>query len=120
MPRMPVTSVGNPDLRPETGKAYSLGLVWTVAAFPGSRVSVDYWQLHENNRIAIPGVAAIIAFPDVFPGRVPLDPVSGAITGIINAPSNFGSLRAEGLDVACAWQFLTSRVKFTPSADWGL
>ena len=117
---VPGTTMGNPDLRPETGRAYSLGLLWAGDALPGLRASINYWRLQEENRIANPSLQAIIAFPDIFPGRVTRNPGTGAIQSVINTPANFGALRADGFDIAVAYAFTTQIGKFTPSVDWVL
>ncbi|HEU5436403.1 MAG TPA: TonB-dependent receptor, partial [Telluria sp.] len=41
--------VGNPDLKPETSKGYTLGMVWDPLA--GTSLSVDAWQIKRSNEI---------------------------------------------------------------------
>jgi outer membrane receptor protein involved in Fe transport len=53
----------NPDLRPETSRSHTLGLVWTPG--PGFSLSLDHFRIRRGNEI-LPGSAFddLEAFPD--------------------------------------------------------
>jgi iron complex outermembrane recepter protein len=108
---------GNRHLQAETGNAYSLGAVWTDGSAPGLKASLDYWWLGEDNRITNPSLAAVLGNPSAFPGRVVRDP-NGVLLSVDIRTVNFGSLRAEGLDLDLAQSFDTAWGEFTASADW--
>jgi len=42
---------GNPDLKPDKGKTWLLGIAWEPEAFPGFSIEVDYWSIEHRDRI---------------------------------------------------------------------
>lgn len=52
----PGVTGGNPDLREESARSESIGLVWTPEMVPGLGLSIDYWQIDLED--AIGAVAA--------------------------------------------------------------
>jgi iron complex outermembrane recepter protein len=108
---------GNPNLRAETGNAYSLGVVWSGRGARGLKASFDYWWLGEDNRISNPTIAAVLGNPDIYPGRTVRD-ASGVLLLVDTSAANFGALRAEGFDLDLKYGFTTAWGEFTTSAAW--
>jgi iron complex outermembrane receptor protein len=42
---------GNPDLQPDEGESFLLGVAWQPAFAPGLELAIDFWQIEHNNRI---------------------------------------------------------------------
>ena len=111
---VPTTEGGNPNLRPETGRSSSFGLVWTPEGRSGATVSATYWKILEHDRITTPSGQALVDDETAFPGRVIRDP-AGNLVSIDATFVNFGDLRAEGIDFDATDRFHTRLGEFTPS-----
>jgi len=42
---------GNPDLKPDQGETWLLGIAWSPDAVPGLSMEVDYWSIQHDDRI---------------------------------------------------------------------
>lgn len=42
---------GNPDLEPDEGETWLLGIAWEPAGAPGLSLALDYWSIEHTNRI---------------------------------------------------------------------
>jgi iron complex outermembrane recepter protein len=111
---VPVTSGGNPGLRPETGRSWSVGGIWTSARFPGLTASATYWNIHEQNRITTLDAQMLLDNEALFPGKLIRD-ASGRLVSLDNRFLNFGDLQAAGVDVDLAYNFETPLGQWTPS-----
>ena len=110
----PVTSTGlrvtNKDLRPETGKAYSLGTVWEPGGAQGSRLAATVWDVRIDNLIGFLLPQLVVNNPGLFPGFVTRGPSVGGVPGPITqlqlSETNFGFVRTQGIDLEAArsWQ----------------
>ncbi len=54
-----ILSQGNPNIKPETAKTYTLGLI--VEPFVGTSATLDYWKIDRKNEIVQADPATIIA-----------------------------------------------------------
>jgi len=111
---VPIVFGGNPNLDAETGDSKSLGLVWTGT--PGLAASATYWWLNEDNRISVPTVAALLANPTLFPGRIVRD-ATGQLVSIDESSINFGGLRSQGFDIDLSYTWQTPLGDVHPFAD---
>ena len=63
---------GNPGLGAEESRGESLGMVLEPVA--GASLTVDWYRIRHDNRIAAPSTSAILQNEDLFPGAVVRDP----------------------------------------------
>jgi iron complex outermembrane receptor protein len=106
---------GNPNLDPEQGDTYTIGVAWSPQFAPGLSMTVDYWNITLDDAIAAlstqntlsicantadPGICALI---ERF--------ASGDINFVLSDNQNLGSFTREGLDF---------NFKYTLNSDWGL
>lgn len=96
----------NPNLKPETSKSYTLGLVFDP--LPGTSFSVDYWEIRRKNEINQQSSTAAIAA-----GNVARDPSSatstagdpGPIIAILANYVNSSKTTVRGFDVDAGQTF---------------
>lgn len=106
---------GNPDLKPEKSKQFSLGLVLEPAKL--ASVSVDYWRIKKRDVITYSEGAFFEnpVFYSKFITRAPVDPSLPGFPGFIDSidarPRNTATLDTSGLDLGLD-------VKL-PAASWG-
>jgi iron complex outermembrane receptor protein len=113
---LPVTEVqgGNPSLRPQAGRSYTFGFVYSSEALRGLRLSITDWNVEETNAIqSIPGLF-ILDNPSLFPGHVIRDS-NGTLTEIIDTEVNFGKYDIAGLDYQLSYRYPTVFGVWTPS-----
>jgi len=101
-------SGGNPDLKPETSKAWNYGLILTPRFLPGLTFTADYWTIEKEDAIrVINGPFVVVADPESYPGRLERSPASpadiangwlGPVTLINWTPVNVGFTKTEGTD----------------------
>ncbi|MEM1112491.1 MAG: TonB-dependent receptor [Pseudomonadota bacterium] len=111
-PGMPTVDVqgivgGNPDLEPEEAETLSIGLVYTPEAVPGLRMSLDWWELEQENLILAPNPQSILS--GTLPGNVIRGPGigSGGENIIVEAfLQNIGERNTEGVDFAINYNTL--------------
>lgn len=102
-PGYPTTylSGGNPDLRPEIGKTWTVGTVLSPEALPNWRLSVDYFSFEVEDAIGNIDSALICFDPantdGVFCDHLVRD-VSGNVVWISELTSNRGLLKTTGID----------------------
>jgi iron complex outermembrane receptor protein len=110
---------GNPDLKPETGKAYSAGFTWDSRRFEGLHAGLTYWRLTMEDRVGVIPYQTLIQLESLFPGRVVREPTTGGVAGrIISVDStylNFGDLRLRGVDLNARYDWSTDWGVWTPS-----
>jgi outer membrane receptor protein involved in Fe transport len=98
-------SGGNPLLREERSKTYTIGAVISPPFVPRLNITVDYFNVRVDD--AITTINAAQTLNDCFTNLDPNSETCRAITRLANGQidfvntnlSNIGSLRAEGLDV---------------------
>jgi len=107
----------NPDLKPETSKSFSLGLVFEPVK--GYSASVDYWQINRKNTIGLASTAQLLSGGPLPAGttlnRAPFNPqadqtfsaaeiaqygvTSGALQNVIRNLQNISEQKTSGIDV---------------------
>jgi iron complex outermembrane receptor protein len=96
-----VVRAPNPDLKPEHGRAFSLGGLWEPD--PGLRVGVSAWRVSIKDMIATLAPQAAVDHEALFPGFVAREPGTGgrpgAVTRVLYSEVNFGKLDTSGVDV---------------------
>jgi iron complex outermembrane recepter protein len=94
---------GNPNLKPEKSKQFSLGLV--VEPLAGISTSLDYWRIEKKNVVTYSEGAFFEnpVFYSNFITRAPVDPTLGGIPGFITQidarPRNTATLDTSGIDI---------------------
>lgn len=129
-PRIEISG-GNPNLLPETSKAWNYGVILTPRGLPGLTASVDYWEIEKKNAIrSINGPSFAVADPLSYPGRViradptPTDIANGwlgAVTSIDWRPVNVGFTATEGADIRLRYLHDAGglgKFTFTTTATW--
>lgn len=104
---------GNPNLRPETGKVFTYGLIYDPQWLAGSSFSLDFWRVYLNDTIGTIGTQTILnncfnngAFCDLFT-RLP----SGEILRLFDRNANVGRTDTSGFDVGARYRL--------DDTDWG-
>jgi iron complex outermembrane receptor protein len=104
------TVIANSQLKPETSKQFSFGVVYDPVSW--ASVSVDYYNTKIDGRITNMSAQTIIdrtlkpalgAVPSLF--SVTRDPITGAITNVTRGAVNEGTLDTSGLDVSFKTDF---------------
>lgn len=122
---------GNPNLKPEKSKSFSLG-----TAFQPSKnllFTVDYWNVRLNSKIGAFPEQTVFADPAKYANRfVRCNQVSAAeaanlsrcdlpgstaIAYITTLTDNLGNVRTDGLDFTAAWQTETALGRVTVNYD---
>jgi iron complex outermembrane recepter protein len=84
-------SIGNPNLKSETSKQFSLGVAWDATDW--LNMSVDYWDTSIDNRVAFIGTAQVVACLNGTSTNCP--------SGLVNLPTNVQPpVPSNGLGVA--------------------
>lgn len=107
---VPVTSGGNPALRPERSVQASLGLVLEPMA--GATLSIDWWRLKLRNAITEPSSDVVLDGDPRFEGtsiqRGAVDPafptLPGPIVRLNQINQNLGGQTTSGIDIDLAWR----------------
>lgn len=102
-------SGGNPDLNPETSKAWNYGIILTPRVLAGLTLTLDYWQIEKKNAIqVVTGPSQLLASPESYPGRIKRAAPSasdiangwlGVVTSVDYRPINVGFTKTEGADI---------------------
>ncbi|MBU6260206.1 MAG: TonB-dependent receptor [Burkholderiales bacterium] len=95
---VPYMAGGNPNLKPETSRQASLGMVFSP--LKDMSASIDYWQIRMNDRIHNLTVSQELANYAVFAHNFTRDPATQAITSIQAGWINAGGSMTKGLDIA--------------------
>ncbi|MES2151156.1 MAG: TonB-dependent receptor [Pseudomonadota bacterium] len=69
--------IGNPNLRPETSKGATLGMVWDP--FNGTSMSIDAWQIKRSDEINVTNLSDSVLLPGVLRADNNLVSASGAV-----------------------------------------
>jgi iron complex outermembrane receptor protein len=116
-----VSATGNPLIKPETAKSYTLGLVFEPT--PDTNVSLDYWRVDRKDEISQPDAQQILNNPTIIPGAQIIrqddgrgligvgDPsVNGgagafAVAGVIAPYFNTNKTKTDGIDLDLRHRF---------------
>jgi outer membrane receptor protein involved in Fe transport len=100
---------GNPDLGPEEGESWFIGLVCAPEFIPGFELQLDYWKFIFDERIAFPDTATVLESGFEWGiERAPTEPdgTPGRILSFRESPINLDEFLTDGIDtgVRYAWQ----------------
>ncbi len=109
-PGTPVHAVfsGNPNLKPEVAYEWNYGAVYGPKWIKGLTLSADFWHIDARSIAAAVGPQFIIDFESQFPGLVERDPITGAITQVIDAELNLTRAIVQGIDYEAIYTLDTS------------
>ncbi len=114
----------NPNLKPETGNALTLGLTYSAPSLDGLRASLTYYKLAISNYIATHSLQDLIDSPGLFPGAIVRAPPTaqdqqqgflGQIIQFNDVYYNFGDLHVRGVDADVRYVLEIGRGRLTPS-----
>ncbi|WP_336965750.1 TonB-dependent receptor [Sphingobium aquiterrae] len=104
-----ILSGGNPDLRPETAKNFTVGAVYSPSFVPGLALTVDLFKIKKENIIGSPNVNYLIlqnALNGSYADRITRD-AQGGITQVIAVRDNLLDQQIKGIDAQLV--YATSR-----------
>ncbi|HWK51849.1 MAG TPA: TonB-dependent receptor, partial [Steroidobacter sp.] len=99
---------GNPNLNPEEGDTYEIGMVIQPSFMPGFSASIDYWNIELSGAIASPNDNQTLLF--CFQGRqefcnnIQRDG-AGVITEVTLIPFNLATQKKSGIDIELTQTF---------------
>ncbi len=122
----PVTQLfgSNPNVKPETGDSFTLGLEYASQSLTGLHASVTWYDLRISNFIGAQAPQSLLTYPNLFPGAVTRAPPTpqdqqlgylGLITQLNDLNYNFGDIRVTGVDADIRYAIDTRAGQFTPS-----
>jgi outer membrane receptor protein involved in Fe transport len=93
-------------IKPENGKSYNLGFVYSPAALPGFSTTVDFWRVNINDTITSVGIQSLLNLCATgntvycqYIHRVPTGVNAGQLLPTTMEPTgNLGSLSVSGID----------------------
>ena len=102
--------VGNTELKPETSKTRTVGLVYSPNWVPGLDVSLDWYKITVNNVITSIGANYVLSqcyLNDVqkFCDQFARDSITGQITSLSRGNENLGALETEGYNIGAHYKF---------------
>lgn len=108
-----------PDLKPETGVAKAVGVLWEPESLRGFRAVLTWWKIDQKNRVILPdSPQTILDNEALLPGLVARGPGTGNTPGPVTEVDwryfNFGKYLVEGIDYEAAYTFAT------PFGRWSL
>jgi iron complex outermembrane recepter protein len=111
-----LTTGGNPQLLPETGRSFTAGFVYSRATLPNLTLTGTYWHIRENENIQTLPADTIAANPSLFPGRVTRAP-DGTLIAVDDTVVNFGAIDVSGIDYQFKYVQATRIGDFTPTLN---
>jgi iron complex outermembrane recepter protein len=108
-----VLRTANRDLKPEEGRAFSVGALWEPAA--GARLGLTAWQVQIDGLIALLWPQVTLDNEALFPGFITRGPavngMPGPVTRVLYAEVNFGRVETAGVDIEAshAWKTAAGR-----------
>jgi iron complex outermembrane receptor protein len=116
-----VVRATNPNLRPETGRAFSLGAVWEPASALGTHFAATAWHVKIKDMIAIVWPQIVLDNEALFPGVITRGPSSGGLPGPVTqalwTEVNYGTLDTSGVDLEAAHSWKTDLGRWIGSAS---
>ncbi len=108
---------GNPELDPETSKAWTAGLVVTPQSIPSLSMAVDYWKIEIDGAVQALDVTQIVdkcvdsaTIENVFCPRI-TRAADHSISLVDYSIVNVGSLTTDGVDFQLAYGFSPEQVR---------
>jgi outer membrane receptor protein involved in Fe transport len=113
-PEQPVTSRGNPNLKPEDSKSLNVGLVWTPKGnkLEGFTFSMDLWRIERTGTVSIDfqdTLDRIIAGKGIAGESIVRD-FAGNLVQVNSVYRNLGQTIVKGIDVATSYVFKTDNL----------
>jgi len=121
--RLPVQTVGNPDLTPERANTFSVGGTFQghEGLLPGLRLSVDYYHIKVRDVIASVGATDILTrcFQGVqsYCSAIQFDNSAFGIAKVLTQPFNQSVLEAEGEDFELGYRTSLDRLHLPGAID---
>lgn len=124
-----LTAGGNPNLKPEKAKSYTLGLGYGFDwGYKDARVdlSIDGWRINQSARIVTPDPQTLVNYESLFPDRIvrdaptPADVAAGrpgVIRDIDGTAINFGRSLVQGVDLRARLRMSLGAGSFTLRGD---
>jgi len=109
---------GNPDLEPDEGETWGVGVAWEPESVPGLSIAVDFWAIEHNNRITESGDHLTELLdpadnPFVIRGPPSDEDIALAIPGPIikyaDTYFNGDTLKTRGVDLDLSYSFETAK-----------
>lgn len=107
-------SGGNPDLREETAKTWTAGVVLRPRFLPGFSFTADWYDIKIKDAINTPQAEELAevcvdqpTIDNPYCPAITRDPATGFITGFTSRPDNVAQFRTAGLDVTLAYRIPT-------------
>lgn len=105
-------------IKPESGRSYDVGFVYSPSYVPGLTTSVDFWHINLQNlisEISVSNLMNMCAQGDAvycpFIVRFPSGPQQGQLSDkTIEPTGNLGSVRTGGVDFSAQYNFNTERL----------
>jgi iron complex outermembrane recepter protein len=94
--QVPGTSGSNPNLKPETSKSFTLGVI--VEPVDNISIALDYYNIKRTNEISALDIEYLLANEKLYPKYVNRDG-TGAITSFLLPYENLGSTNVRGFDL---------------------
>ena len=125
-----ILSLGDPNIKPEKAKSYTLGFI--VEPKPGTNLTVDLWRIKRKDEIVQADPAQIIPADALVSGGVPNSKLPGALPntfifydvegnlGAVSGPySNANQTTTEGVDIELRHKILLGNAgNLTGSLNW--
>lgn len=106
------TETSNPNLKPETAKNYTFGLVFSPSSLSGLDLSLDWWRIDIKNAIFTPDTNFILqqCYEKRLAGFCQLltRDSTGSVNNVFLKPINYGEVRVEGVDLGANYTFAES------------
>jgi outer membrane receptor protein involved in Fe transport len=121
------TNGGNPALKPETAKIFTVGVVYEPSYVKNFSATLDYYNVKVDKAIATIGEATILAgcyttgAQPQYCSLIQRDQASQQVTRIINLNQNVGTEEVAGLDLALRYMLpveQAGRFTFTFDGTW--
>jgi len=94
---------GNPNIGPESGETWTVGIAWAPEFAPGFSLTADWWDIDLDNAITTFGGADVIGGCIILGQgceNITRNQLSGEVEEAISLTSNSGGETASGLDLA--------------------
>jgi len=108
---------GNPNLREETAKTWTAGLVLRPSFLPNFTATFDWYDIRISDAINTPEAVELAelcvdqpTLENVYCGLIDRDSETGFINGFRSRPDNVAQFRTAGLDVALNYQLNTANL----------
>jgi iron complex outermembrane receptor protein len=115
IPRLNYNTGGNPNLKPETSKQGTLGLV--IEPFTGFSASLDYWAINISDRILNRTPQVVLNNWQYLQDQIIRNPQTGVIDHVEAGWINAAGLKTRGLDVGLRADYKIAGYKTSATLD---